>query len=340
MGADSGLTMVMILAGDIINENYFIVIRELDEGDDVHDFSLYEKQSPILRSKNAYAKGLLAQIKREHDEAYGKRSVSQIREYLIKRCNLWQVDAEEKYLQSRELEMLRKSVVPVDEVMPMIKDKPCIYGIDASKRIDLTATGCIFNLPDNKVGIYAKGFIPEEAIRLHEKQDRIPYSYYAKEGYIKKIYGQVIDTDVIADHICDFEEENNLEVREVCLDEAFCYQLEIDLTEGRTKNGKTYACVGVPQTTTALNEPTNDFVELLLRGQLVICENPVFMWCCENAYISEDNGGRRKIKKQSKDSPNRIDLLAAVLNALKRRHILEDQTLINLIETGRFSFFG
>ena len=108
------------------------------------------------------------------------------------------------------------------------------------------------------------------------------------------------------DHICDFEEENNLEVREVCLDEAFCYQLEIDLTEGRTKNGKTYACVGVPQTTTALNEPTNDFVELLLRGQLVICENPVFMWCCENAYISEDNGGRRKIKKQNKDSPNRL----------------------------------
>lgn len=327
-----------ILHGRIVDDTYFVMIRQLNEKDDPSDFSLYEKCMPMLREKNDYAERLLKAVKEEYNKAFSSNSEQQKIEYLIKRTNRWQVGSEEKFLTQDGLDMLQKSVVPKDEFMRMIQGKLSVCGIDASKVIDLTAEAFIFNLADGKIGIYTHAFMPEESLYRHQKTDKLPYAVWAEKGYLTLIDGSYIDNVDLKQFIVDTESDNRLDIKAVCADRAYCYQLLIDLEAGRTPNGRVYSVIEVPQTTAHLNEPCLDFEKLLMAGKLVICENPLFLQHCANAYKEFDKGGRMKVAKKNANSAYRIDLLAATLNAFRKRDLLESENLINALMSGNFSF--
>ena len=87
-----------ILDGEITAEDYFIIIRQYDPGDNPHDFSLLPKANPMLQEPTEYSEILLQEIISEHDLAYGFGDPSKIREWLISaaiygrkevRTNIW-----------------------------------------------------------------------------------------------------------------------------------------------------------------------------------------------------------------------------------------------------------
>lgn len=73
-----------ILQGEIPDEAYFAVIRQLDPKDDPHDESLWVKANPMLRYENEYTLRLKKEIQQHHNIAYGSGDPSKIREFLIK----------------------------------------------------------------------------------------------------------------------------------------------------------------------------------------------------------------------------------------------------------------
>lgn len=327
-----------VLNGNIKDDTYFVMIRQLNEKDDPADFSLYEKCAPMLRENNDYSKRLLEQIKDEYNKSFNAGSPQQKIEYLIKRTNRWQVMSEQKYLTQEALDMVKKSMIPESEFLQMIKNRPTVSGKDCSKVIDLTADGYIFKLPDDKIGIYAHGFLPSESLMRHKQTDRLPYDFYEKEGYCSLIDGSYIDNYDLKQFMYEFERDNNVDVKAVCADNAYCHQLLIDLASGRTPNGKVYEVIECPQTTAVLNEACINFQKWLMAGKLIICQNDLFLNHCANAYVEYDKGGRMKIAKKNKDSAFRIDLLAAVINAIRRIDILESENLVNALMSGKFTF--
>lgn len=327
-----------ILHGRVVDERYFIIIRQLSEKDDPADFSLYEKCAPMLRENTEYSQRLFEDIKAEYNEAFNGGTEKQKIEYLIKRTNRWQVGSEQKFLTQEMLDKLVSSQIPEEEFLKLIKDRPTVCGLDASKVIDLTAESFIFNLPDGKIGIYAHAFMPSASRNAHLKTDKLPYDSYEKKGYLTYIDGTYIDNLELKEYICDFENNNGCDVKAVCADNAYCQQLLIDLDAGRTPSGKAYEVIECPQTTTVLNEPCINFQKWLLSGKLVICQNELFMKHCANAYVEYDKGGRMKVAKKNKDSYYRIDLLAATLNAIRKIDLLESENLYNAIVNGSFSF--
>lgn len=329
---------VEILNGRIPDDKYFVVIRQLDEKDDISAFSLYEKAAPMLREHNEYSERLLSQIKDEYNKAFNGGTEQAKIEYLIKRTNRWQVGSEAKFLNQEQLDKLVASQVPYDEFMNMIHAKGTVCGIDASLTRDLTAEAFIFNLPDDKIGIYVHGFMPSDSLYSHKKTDKLPYEHYVENGFLSLIDGTYIDNDDLKKYMCDFERDNELNVKAVCADVAFCSQLLIDLAAGRMPNDKAYEVIEVPQTTSQLNEPCGKFLTWLMAGKLVICANELFIQHCANAYKEYDKGGRMKIGKKDKDSYYRIDLLAAVLNAIRKIDLLDDENIINALANGTFSF--
>ena len=329
---------IEILNGNIIDETYFIIIRQLEPKDDIADFYLYEKCAPVFREKNDYSERLLEQVKDEYNKAFTSNNENAKIEYIIKRTNQWQVGSEQKYLTQDMLDMLVASQVPEEEFLQMIKGKATVNGTDASKVIDLTAQGFIFNLPEGKIGIYAHGFMPSESLYRHQKTDKLPYESYKEKGYISFIEGSYIDNADLKQFLCDFESNNGLDVKAVCADNAYCHQLLIDLDAGRTPNGKRYEVIEVPQTTSALNEACINFQKWLVAGKLVICKNDLFINHCANAYVEWDKGNRMKIAKKNKDSTMRIDMLASVINAIRKKDLLESENLINAIASGNFAF--
>lgn len=329
---------IEILNGRIQDNTYFIVIRQLEEKDDPADFSLYEKAAPMLREHNDYSERLLKAIKDEYSKAFDGGTEQQKIEYLIKRTNRWQVASEQKFLTQDELDMLVKSQIPKSQFLELIKDKPCVCGIDASKVRDLTAEAFIFRLSDDRIGIYTHGFMPSESVHLHLKTDKLPYESYKEKGALSFIQGTYIDQKDLKQYIYEFEKDNHSDIKGICADNAYCHQLLIDLSEGRTPNNRAYNVIECPQTTTILNEPCNDFLKWLVSGKLVICENPLFINHCANAYTQYDNGGRMKVAKKNKDSYFRIDLLAATLNAIRKIDLLNGENLINALISGTFTF--
>lgn len=310
-----------ILDKEFDDESYFIMLRELDKGDDPHDESKWIKANPILQEDNEYSQELFEQIKREHDIAYGSGDPSKIREWLIKRCDLWQSDSDNKYF-SGIMDKWKALAVSRKEFMEIVKGHETYNGLDLSKAVDLTAAGFVFPLDDGRFAVTAHGFMPEERATQHEHSDKVPYKSWEKDGWCTLTEGSVTDYRYIKTYIHDKEFDEKWKIKEICYDpynaSHFTQELE---SEGYTR-------VEIRQGVQTLSEPTKKFRELVLQGKIVHDGSPLLTWCLSNALEVSDNNGNIKLSKKHKDDSQRIDLIAAIINAFVRAMVNEDNTPI------------
>ena len=74
-----------------------------------------------------------------------------------------------------------------------------------------------------------------------------------------------------------------------------------------------------------------------MQGRIVIEENPLLIWCLANAIEIQNNYGDIKLSKKHKDDTERIDPVAAVMNALGRALVRRNNpTLADAIRQGTF----
>ena len=97
-------------------------------------------------------------------------------------------------------------------------------------------------------------------------------------------------------------------------------------------------CVEISQSCAGQNLAVKTFRELLLQGQIVLEESPLLLWCLANAIEIQNNYGDIKLSKKHKDDTERIDPVAAAMNALARALVHRDSGgLIAAIDRGTFS---
>ena len=96
-------------------------------------------------------------------------------------------------------------------------------------------------------------------------------------------------------------------------------------------------CVEISQTCAGQNLAVKTFRELLLQGKIVIDKNPLAIWCLSNAIEIQNNYGDIKLSKKHKDDTERIDPVAAMMNALSRALVRrEAPTLGDRIASGQW----
>lgn len=304
-------------------DTYFVMIRELEKTDDPHNEENWVKANPILQEDNEYAQILRKQIRIEHDEAYNSGDPQKIREWLTKRVNIWQADSENKYM-SGIMDKWKALAVSRSAFLDLVRGYATRNGLDLSKTTDLTGSGFVFRLEDGRYAITAHGFMPEETATKHEHSDRVPYRQWAAEGWCTLTPGSVVDYSFIKAHLQKMEQEQSWFIEEVCYDPYNATHFTQDLeAEG-------YNRVEIRQGVQTLSEPTKFFRELILRGLIVHDGSPLLTWCLSNAVEVVDNNGNIKLSKKHKDDSQRIDLLAAIINAMVRA-MVGDST-INLNE--------
>ena len=311
-----------ILFGEIVDETYYGMIREIDDDDDPHDERNWVKANPLFRSNDEYAKELYSTVKSEHALAFGSMDNSKIRQWMIKRANRWQMDSEQKYF-SGHMEQWKKLAIPRPELFKLIYGRRGYVGIDLSKCIDLTATGYVFLLDDGRFAITAQGFLPTNAVEKHEKTDRVPYRSWSADGWITLTPGDVTDDNAVKRNILSNEVDFNIDIAEICYDPYACRTIAADLTESG------YQCVEVRQGVVTLSEPTKKFRELVMQGLIVHDGSPALTWCLSNALEIADSNGNIKLSKKHKDDSQRIDLIAAIINAMTRALVPESESIYN-----------
>lgn len=324
-----------ILDGDVRDETYFAMIRELDPEDNPHDKALWCKANPCLRYPNEYSAYLRNQIETEHTAAYGSNDPTKIRQFLTRRMCLWQTGSVNRYLDERCMALARAAQVSKAEFAALTDGQACWCGFDLGKRIDLSGAAAVFLLPDGRVAVKMHGFMPENRAAEHERSDRVPYIAWARDGHCTLTPGDVTDNSYVDNWISAGERDHRWKVLEVDYDGHNATDLAIRMCQERNNDD---FCVEISQTCAGQNLAVKGFRELLLAGRIVLEENPMAIWCLANAIEIQNNYDNIKLSKKHKDDTERIDPVAAAMNALSRALIRRDNpTLEDKLTSGVFT---
>lgn len=310
-----------ILDGDVIDETYFVMIRELPHDENPHDRSKWLWANPVLRYPNEYSATLLKQIESEYTKAYGSMDADKIRKWLTRRMCQWQTAHRDSYLDETGLELARKAMVSRKEFAELSNGRKVWCGFDLGKRIDLSGVAAVFLLDDGRVAIKMHGFIPENGMTRHEHTDKVPYKDWCNRGFVTATPGDVTDNSWIWNWIKSNRASCGWQVQEVDYDGHNATDLAIQMCDEENRED---FCVEIRQTCAGQNLAVKGFRELLLQGKIVLEYSPLAMWCLKNAVEIQNNFGDIKLSKKHKDDSQRIDPLAAAMNALARALIFRE----------------
>lgn len=308
--------------------DYFCMVNELDrdqEGnliDDVKDEERWVKANPIAAT---YPEGL-ANIRSKLASAL--ESPEKMESFLTKNMNLWVNQSAMSYMDmAKWKERGAITEIPVD-----LYGRSAYVGIDLSKRIDLTAAGIILPIDVDstvKYVVRAHGFIPEDTVALHEKTDKVPYRAWAKAGYLTITPGDVVDYRFIESWIHETTDDLGVNVKELCYDPYNATHFAQDF------DAQGITTVEVRQGMRTLSEPTKAFREEAYRGNILHEPNPLLDWAISNAVTKRDHNENIILDKEK--STNRIDPIAAVINAFSRARVTAEEDMSDYVLSDDFS---
>ena len=308
--------------------DYFCMVNELDrdqEGnliDDVKDEERWVKANPIAAT---YPEGL-ANIRSKLASAL--ESPEKMESFLTKNMNLWVNQSAMSYMDmAKWKERGAITEIPVDTY-----GRSAYVGIDLSKRIDLTAAGIILPIDGDGTVQYvvrAHGFIPEDTVAVHEKTDKVPYRAWAKAGYLTITPGDVVDYRFIESWIHETTDDLGVNVKELCYDPYNATHFAQDF------DAQGITTVEVRQGMRTLSEPTKAFREEAYRGNILHEPNPLLDWAISNAVTKRDHNENIILDKEK--STNRIDPIAAVINAFSRARVTAEEDMSDYVLSDDFS---
>lgn len=304
----------------IENDEYFVMINELDKDDDIKDERNWEKANPILCS---YKEGL-AYLRGELKAALDVPE--KMRNFLTKNMNVWINMRENGYM-----DMSKWAACGQDFDLTTLEGLECTVGVDLSAKIDLTSVGFEFK-KDGKYIVLSHSFMPEDTLDRKRKTDKVPYDLWVQQGWITTTPGAVVDYSFIKSYIKSIEQQYNVRVREICADPWNATQFMQDMeAEG-------YTVVEIRQGIQTLGAPTKDFREQVYQGNVIHNNNPVLTWAISNTVTRQD--ANENIMLDKSKSSERIDPIAAVINAHVRAMLRDDSIDINQVTEDYLKMMG
>jgi phage terminase large subunit-like protein len=278
------------------NDNYFVMINELDKGDDIKDESNWPKANPIICSYDNGKEYLRKQLKIALDVP------EKMRNFLTKNMNIWVDAKEDGYMDLNKWKTCESSEID-------LKQYPVYIGLDLSTTTDLTSVGLVFKMPNNKFAVKQHSFMPEDKLRERINSDRVPFDLWEEQGYITTTPGSVVDYSYIEQHLLDLREQG-YNIIEIDYDKwnasYFAQQMEM----------QGFEMVEIPQMLRHLSGPTKEFRKNVFSKNILHFNDPVLNWAVGNAIQKMD--AQENIMLDKSKSKERIDPIAAVINAFSR----------------------
>lgn len=274
-----------VLDGTVENDETFIYIAELDEGDDWTDENVWIKANPNL-GISVFLKNLQTEFKT------AKEMLSKQNSFKCKNLNMWVSDT------TSWADMEKYNTTPDKISIEELTGKKCYIGCDLATRNDLASVVAEFPLDKGKDGKrhYAAihhSFMPEDRVWELSKQHNFNYQAYIDAGYITATPGSIVDFDYIEEYI--YSLYRKYEVLETCIDPWSASQLEKNLLQEGIK------VVEVRQGFFTLSEPTKDMEGAIAERRLTHYNDPVLKWAVGNVVInSDENDNVRPNKKRSR----------------------------------------
>jgi phage terminase large subunit-like protein len=275
-------------------ETFFGVIYTLDDGDDWTDETTWRKANPglgvtpRLDEMRAYAQ------KAQHsDESAG--------EFKTKRLNLW-LSSASAWL---SMDAWQACADPSLDLEAFAR-APALIGVDLAERDDLTAVVVIFER-DGLLYAFPKCFLPIDVVE--ERSRAVPaYRGWASSGVLVTTDGPMTDLPTVEAYIRRLVAQ--FQVRQVVIEQF-----------GGQYLAATLQASGIPtllqgKTAKYYTPPARELEARITHGKFRHDGNSCLTWMASNVCVTRGVDGSLLPKKQTANSPNKIDGIDALLLAL------------------------
>ena len=185
-----------------------------------------------------------------------------------------------------------------------LEGERCFAGLDLSTTTDISALVLVFPREDGQVAVIPRFWIPAESAEKRERRDRVPYTTWARQGYIEMTGGNVVDYDTIRLRINELKER--FRIAEIAIDPWNATQLSVQL------QGDGFEVVTFGQGFKDMTAPSKELEKLVMSDKLRHGGHPVLRWMASNVAVETDAAGN--LKPSKKKSTERIDgIVAAVM---------------------------
>lgn len=281
--------------GKIDDPYYLPVIYEAEEDDDWQSEEIWHKANPNF-GVSLRTDYLERECRRAIEEPSYQNTFRRLH------CNQWTSQS------IRWIDMDRWR--GCDTTSRDIPEGAEVYGgLDMSETTDLSAWCLVARKPDG--GFIARWhfWMPEQRLDERERRDRVPYSQWARQGLITPIPGARINEQYIEQRI--IEDSQRYHLRMVGYDPWHAEGLM-----GRLEMQHGLHVEKITQGFAKLSFASKEMEALVQSGTLDHGANPVVDWMAESVEVQTDPRGNIRPCRPVKGSAEKIDGIAALVDAL------------------------
>lgn len=255
---------------DITNDEYFVMICELDEDDDIQDESNWSKANPILTSYALGIRKLRSELKAALD------APEKMTKFKTKYMNIWVNSQKNGYMNMQKWTACRKDFTFAD-----FEGEDCVGGLDLSTKLDLTSIAFEFKIAGEYYGIQ-HSFIPRETYDRRMREGKYRFDLWEAEGHLTVTPGAVIDYAYVKKWIQDNEKGYNLKIKEISYDPYNATQFVQEMEQ------EGYIMVECRQGPFTLNEPTKDLRDNVYKNTFHHNDDGLFTFAIGNAVTKQN----------------------------------------------------
>ena len=187
-------------------------------------------------------------------------------------------------------------------------------GLDLSTTTDLSAF--VLAIPKDGIVYTVPYFwMPESRVRQKEKDDRVPYSTWVREGLIEATPGDVVDYAIIRRKVNEIGKK--FRIYEIGADPWNALQLLTELA------GDGFDVVEFRQGFASMSAPSKELEKYVVGRILRHDGNAVLRWMASNVAVTQDAAGN--IKPARDKSGQKIDGIVALIMAIGRIMVAEQE---------------
>jgi phage terminase large subunit-like protein len=296
-----------ILDGVLEDDSMLCFIYELDPGDDWKDEKNWIKANPNLGVSVS-----MDFLRSRFIQAINEGGSKEV-DFRTKNLNEW-CDAEKVWIPDTTWQENHHINIKTKDAVISIEDLKgalCYGGLDCAKSVDLNSFALIFpefTEIDGKLitPIIPFFWVPESKIKSNT--DRVDYKKWKDQGFIIETEGNIADYNKIEFDI--METIGKYDFRGLDYDHAYAGNVASNLASQGIE------CAPLRQGHLSLTGPTNEFERMATGNLFEHFGNPVMRWMVGNVALKTDAAGN--IKPDKEKSQNKIDGVAATINALAR----------------------
>lgn len=286
-----------------IPEDVFAMIYTLDDGDDFANPKVWIKANPNL-GVSVYPAQLESRVQ------MALAAPARARDVKTKNFNIWL----QTFSRWIEDPAWMACAGHVDE--EALAGRHCTVGLDLSTNTDLTAI--CFAFPPASDGenwqAFWRLFMPMDNLLERERQDKVPYTEWARMGLIIPTDGNVVDYDYI-------EQEIKVSGGKYLIDEIVYDPFKAG--EVVAHLGSEFTMVAAAQRYNPMGVYSDIFERLVRKGGLSHGAHPVLRWMMSCTEVKGDRQGNiMPMKPRRETSGKRIDGIVAAIMALGRASVV------------------